>query len=143
VHVPYQGSPQAATDLLAGRVQIMFSPATAVISLVQDGRLKVLASTGGKRAGILPDVPTMIESGMPDFDTAIWFGLTAPARTPRDVVDKLSRAVREAVKSNDVAAAWRPQGVDPLDGGPDDMARLEVSELKRWSDVATAAGLKK
>jgi tripartite-type tricarboxylate transporter receptor subunit TctC len=143
VHVPYQGSPQAATDLLAGRVQVMFSPATAVISLVQDGRLKVLASTGGKRAGILPDVPTMIESGMPDFDTAIWFGLTAPAGTPRDVVDKLSRAVREAVKWSDVVAAWRPQGVDPLDGGPDDMARLEVSELKRWSDVATAAGLKK
>jgi tripartite-type tricarboxylate transporter receptor subunit TctC len=143
VHVPYQGSPQAATDLLAGRVQVMFSPATAVISLVQDGRLKVLASSGSKRAGILPDVPTMIESGMPDFDTAIWFGLTAPAGTPRDVVDKLSRAVREAVKSSEVVAAWRPQGVDPLDGGPDDMARLEASELKRWSDVATAAGLKK
>jgi tripartite-type tricarboxylate transporter receptor subunit TctC len=143
VHVPYQGSPQAATDLLAGRVQVMFSPATAVIALVQDGRLKVLASSGSKRPGILPDVPTMIESGMPDFDTAIWFGLTAPAGTPREVVEKLSRAVREAVKSGEVVAAWRPQGVDPLDGGPDDLARLQVSELKRWSDVATAAGLKK
>jgi tripartite-type tricarboxylate transporter receptor subunit TctC len=143
VHVPYQGSPQAATDLLAGRVQVMFSPATAVIALVQDGKLKVLASSGSKRPGILPDVPTMIESGMPDFDTAIWFGLTAPAGTPREVVDKLSRAVREAVKSPEVVTAWRPQGVDPLDGGPDDLARLEASELKRWSDVATAAGLKK
>jgi tripartite-type tricarboxylate transporter receptor subunit TctC len=143
VHVPYQGSPQAATDLLAGRVQVMFSPATAVIALVQDGRLKVLASSGSKRPGILPDVPTMIESGMPDFDTAIWFGLTAPAGTPREVIDKLSRAVREAVKSSEVVAAWRPQGVDPLDGGADDLARLEASELKRWSDVATAAGLKK
>jgi tripartite-type tricarboxylate transporter receptor subunit TctC len=143
VHVPYQGSPQAATDLLAGRVQVMFSPATAVISLVQDGKLKLLASAGSKRPGILPDVPTMIESGMPDFDTAIWFGLAAPAGTPRDVIEKLSRAVREAVKSNEVVAAWRPQGVDPLEGGPDDMARLEASELKRWSVVATAAGLKK
>ncbi len=143
VHVPYQGSPQAATDLLAGRVQVMFSPATAVISLVQDGRLKLLASAGSKRPGILPDAPTMIESGMPDFDTAIWFGLAAPAGTPRDVIDKLSRTVREAVKSNEVVAAWRPQGVDPIDGGADDMARLETSELKRWSDVATAAGLKK
>jgi tripartite-type tricarboxylate transporter receptor subunit TctC len=143
VHVPYQGSPQAATDLLAGRVQVMFSPATAVISLVQDGRLKVLASSGRKRPGILPDLPTMIESGMPDFDTAIWFGLTAPAGTPREVIDKLTRAVREAVKSSDVVAAWRPQGVDPLDGGADDLARLEASELKRWSAVATAAGLKK
>ena len=143
VHVPYQGSPQAATDLLAGRVQVMFSPATAVISLVQDGRLKVLASAGSKRPGILPDVPTMIESGMPDFDTAIWFGLMAPAGTPREVIDKLARAVREAVKSSEVVAAWRPQGVDPLDGGPDELARLIASELKRWGDVATAAGLKK
>lgn len=143
VHVPYPGSPQAATDLLAGRVQVMFSPATAVISLVQDGKLKVLASTGSKRPGILPDVPTMIESGMPEFDTAIWFGLMAPAGTPREVVDKLSRAVREAVKSSEVVAAWRPQGVDPLDGGADELARLITSELKRWGDVATAAGLKK
>ena len=140
---PIQGSPQAATDLLAGRVQVMFSPATAVISLVQDGKLKVLASAGSKRAGILPDLPTMIESGMPDFDTAIWFGLMAPAGTPREVIDKLSRAVREAVKSNEVVAAWRPQGVDPLDGGPDELARLIASELKRWGDVAAAAGLKK
>jgi tripartite-type tricarboxylate transporter receptor subunit TctC len=143
VHVPYQGSPQAATDLLAGRVQVMFSPATAVISLVQDGKLKVLASAGSKRPGILPDMPTMIESGMPDFDTAIWFGLMAPAGTPREVIDKLARAVREAVKSSEVVAAWRPQGVDPLDGGPDQLARLIASELKRWGDVATAAGLKK
>ena len=143
VHVPYQGSPQAATDLLAGRVQVMFSPATAVIALVQDGKLKVLASAGSKRPGILPDVPTMIEAGMPDFDTAIWFGLMAPAGTPREVIDKLARALREAVKSSEVVAAWRPQGVDPLDGGPDDFARIMQSELKRWSDVATAAGLKK
>ena len=123
VHVPYQGSPQAATDLLAGRVQVMFSPASAVVSLVQDGKLKVLASTGSKRAGILPDVPTMIESGMPDFDTSIWFGLMAPAGTPREVIDKLARAVREAVKSPEVVTAWRPQGVDPLDGGPDEFAQ--------------------
>ncbi|MCX7313063.1 MAG: tripartite tricarboxylate transporter substrate binding protein [Hyphomicrobiales bacterium] len=143
VHVPYPGSPQAATDLLAARVQVMFSPATAVISLVQGGKLKVLASSGAKRPGILPDVPTMIESGMPDFDTAIWFGLSAPVGTPREAIDKLSRAVREAVKSSEVVTAWRPQGVDPLDGGPDDMVRLETTELKRWSDVATAAGLKK
>ncbi len=141
VHVPYPGSPQAATDLLAGRVQIMFSPATAVISLVNSGKLKVLASAGAKRPGILPDVPTMIESGMPDFDTAIWFGLTAPAGTPTAVVDKLAHALREAVKAPDVVAAWRPQGVDPLDGGADALAKLNETELKRWTEVAAAAGL--
>jgi tripartite-type tricarboxylate transporter receptor subunit TctC len=143
VHVPYPGSPQAATDLVAGRVQVMFSPATAVIALVQGGQLKLLASTGAKRPSIVPDVPTMIEAGMPGFDTAIWFGLTAPAGTPASVIDKLSRAVREAVNSNEVIAAWRPLGVDPREGGAGDLAALQETELKRWSEVAAAAGLKK
>ena len=143
VHVPYQGSPQAATDLLAGRVQVMFSPATAVISLVKSGQLKVLAASTAKRASILPDVPTMIEAGMPGFVTSIWFGLSAPAGTPADVIGKLARAAQEAVKSADVIAAWAPQGVDPMPGGPEDYARFMASELKRWGDVAAAAGLKK
>ena len=81
--MPYQGSPQAATDLLAGRVQMMFSPASTVIAQVQAGKLKLLASAGSEAPGILPDMPTMEEAGMPDFDTSIWFGLAAPAGTPR------------------------------------------------------------
>ncbi len=143
VHVPYQGSPQAATDLLAGRVQIMFSPASAVVSQVEAGSLKVLASATGKRTGILPNVPTMAEAGMPDFVTSIWFGLMAPAGTPREIVDKLARAVAEATKSPEVVAAWKPQGIDPLGGGPDEFARHIASESQRWGEVATAAGLKK
>jgi tripartite-type tricarboxylate transporter receptor subunit TctC len=143
VHVPYQGSPQAATDLLAGRVAMMFSPASAVISQVEAGSLRVLASAASKRPGILPDVPTMAEAGMPDFDTSIWFGLMAPAGTPRDVVDTLARAVREAVASNEVVTAWRPQAIDPLSGGPEEFARYVASESKRWGEVAQAAGLKK
>ena len=143
VHVPYQGSPQAATDLLAGRVAMMFSPASAVVSQVEAGSLKVLASAATKRPGILPNVPTMAEAGMPDFDTSIWFGLMAPAGTPRPVIDKLAGAVREALASNEVVTAWRPQGIDPLSGGPEDFARHIASESKRWGDVATAAGLKK
>jgi len=143
VHVPYPGSPQAATDLLAGRVQVMFSPATAVISLVKSGQLKVLASSTAKRASILPDVPTMIEAGMPGFVTSIWFGLSAPAGTPADALGKLSRAAQEALKSPEVINAWAPQGVDPMPGGPEDYARYMASELKRWGDVAVAAGLKK
>jgi len=143
VHVPYQGSPQAATDLLAGRTQVMFSPATAVISLVKSGQLKVLASATAKRASILPDVPTMIEAGMPGFVTSIWFGLTAPAGTPREIVDKLARAATEALKSPEVIAAWAPQGVDPMPGGPDELGKYMAAEMKRWSEVAAAAGLKK
>ena len=143
VHVPYQGSPQAATDLLAGRVAMMFSPASAVVSQVEAGSLKVLASAATKRPGILPNVPTMAEAGMADFDTSIWFGLMAPVGTPRPVIDKLAGAVREALASNEVVTAWRPQGIDPLSGGPEEFARHITSESKRWGDVATAAGLKK
>jgi tripartite-type tricarboxylate transporter receptor subunit TctC len=143
LHVPYQGSPQAATDLLAGRVAMMFSPASAVVSQVEAGSLKVLASAATKRPGILPNVPTMAEAGLPDFDTSIWFGLMAPVGTPRAVIDKLAGAVREALASNEVVTAWRPQGIDPLSGGPEEFARHIASESKRWGDVATAAGLKK
>jgi tripartite-type tricarboxylate transporter receptor subunit TctC len=143
MHVPYQGSPQAATDLLAGRVTMMFSPASAVISQVEKGSLRALASAASKRPAILPTLPTMTEAGMPDFDTSIWFGLMAPAGTPRDIIDKLARAAREALATNEVVTAWRPQGIDPLSGGPDEFARHIESESKRWSEVAQAAGLKK
>ena len=143
VHVPYQGSPQAVTDLLADRVNIMFSPASAVIPQVNAGSLRLLASAATKRPSIVPDTPTMAEAGMPDFDTSIWFGLMAPLGTPKDIVDKLAGAVREAVQSSDVVAAWKPQGIDPLTGSPDEFAQHLEKEVKRWNDVAVAAGLKK
>ena len=143
VHVPYQGSPQAVTDLIAGRVNMMFSPASTVVEQAKAGKLTLLASATSKRPGFLPDTPTMEEAGVPDFDTSIWFGLLAPAGTPRPVVDKLSHAIREAAKSDDVVKAWRPQGIEPLDGGPEDLARHMASETKIWGDVAASAGLKR
>jgi tripartite-type tricarboxylate transporter receptor subunit TctC len=143
VHVPYQGSPQAVTDLLAGRTAMMFSPASAVVSHVATGKLKALASAAAKRPSIASDLPTMTEAGMPDFDTSIWFGLMAPAGTPREVIDKLARAVTEALTSNEVLAALHPQGFDALSGGPEDFAATIGREIKRWGEVAQAAGLKK
>ena len=143
VHVPYQGSPQAVTDLLAGRTAMMFSPASAVVSHFASGKLRALASAAAKRPSIAADLPTMAEAGMPDFDTSIWFGLMAPAGTPREVVDKLARAAAEALTSNEVLAALHPQGFDALSGGPDDFAAIIGREIKRWGEVAQAAGLKK
>ena len=143
VHVPYQGSPQAVTDLIAGRVNMMFSPASTVVEQAKAGKLKLLASASSKRPAFLPDTPTMEEAGVPDFDTSIWFGLVAPAGTPRPVIEKLSHAIREAAKADDVVKAWRPQGIEPLDGGPEDLARHIASETKIWGDVAATVGLKK
>jgi tripartite-type tricarboxylate transporter receptor subunit TctC len=143
VHVPYQGSPQAVTDLLAGRTNMMFSPASAVVAQVATGKLKALASAAAKRPSIAPDLPTMAEAGMRDFDTSIWFGLMAPAGTPRAAIDKLARAASEALASNEVLASLHPQGFDALSGGPEEFAATIGREIKRWGEVAQAAGLKK
>jgi tripartite-type tricarboxylate transporter receptor subunit TctC len=143
VHVPYGGSAQALTDLLAGRIQLLFTPASTVIQHVRDGKLVALAATEAKRAAIAPDVPTMSEAGLPGFDTGLWFGLVAPAGTPRAAIDKISAAANEALKSEAVAKALRPQGIDLLGGTPDQFAAYIASEMARWDKVARAAGLKK
>jgi len=143
VHVPYQGSPQAVTDLIAGRTAVMFSPASAVISQVEAGKLTALASAAGKRPSIASDLPTMAEAGMPDFDTSIWFGLMAPAGTPADVVDKLAQTVPEVIRSGEAQTALKGQGFDTLTGGPQEFARFLVAETAKWNEAAKAAGLKK
>jgi tripartite-type tricarboxylate transporter receptor subunit TctC len=143
VHVPYGGSAQAVTDLLAGRIQLLFSPVSTVIQHVREGKLVALATTEAKRAAIAPDIPTMTEAGLPGFDTGLWFGLLAPAGTPREAIDKLARAVNEAVKTDEVAKALAPQGIDLLGGTPDEFARYIDSEMTRWDKVSRAAGLKK
>jgi tripartite-type tricarboxylate transporter receptor subunit TctC len=142
VHVPYQGSPQAVTDLIAGRTTLMFSPASTVISQIEAGTLRALASATAKRSDIAPNLPTMEEAGLPDFDTSIWFGLVAPAGTPRPIINKLASAVDAAVQSSEVLSQLRMQGFEPLRGGPEEFARYIESETKKWRDVARAAGLR-
>jgi tripartite-type tricarboxylate transporter receptor subunit TctC len=143
VHVPYAGSPQAVTDLLAGRIQVLFSPASTVLQHVHEGKLVALASTEAKRTAVAPDLPTMVEAGLPGFETGLWFGLMAPAGTAKEIVDKVNRAANEALKADEVAKTLTPQGIDLVGGGPDDFARHLDSEMKRWATVAQAAGLKK
>ena len=143
VHVPYQGSPQAVADLLAGRVSMMFSPASAVMPHVQAGKLKALASASAKRPGIAPNLPTMAEAGIPDFDTSIWFGLMAPAGTPQPIVDRLGHAINEALKSDELVAKLKSQGFDTLGGTQQEFAHIITTDIARWTIAAGAAGLKK
>jgi tripartite-type tricarboxylate transporter receptor subunit TctC len=135
VHVPYQGSPQAATDLVAGRVQVMFSPATAVISLVKSGQLKVLASSTAKRASILPEVPTMIEAGMPGFVTSIWFGLSVPAGTPPDVIDKLNREINRILGTQPVKDRITQLGGVPAPMTPAQFAAKAQEDSQRFGAI--------
>jgi len=143
VPVPYPGSAQGMTDVLAGRVPMMFGPASTVWPSVQAGTLKALAVTQAKRAAIAPNVPTMAEAGVVGYGASIWMGLLAPAGTPRAIVDRLAIAANEALKSDGVLGALRGQGVEPRGGSPDEFAHHIDTELKKWAAVAAAAGLTK
>jgi tripartite-type tricarboxylate transporter receptor subunit TctC len=139
--VPYDGSPQAAQDVIAGRTLMTFSPASTVIGQIAAGKLRALATTTSKRAGALTDVPTMAEAGLPGVDANLWFGLLAPAGTPRSVVDKLAVAARQAMQTPAAIETLRKQGDDPLDAGPDEFADFMHSEIARWREVARAAAM--
>jgi len=139
-HVPYPGSAQSLTDLLAGRISVMFQPAPTVLPHIQSGALTAIAAT---RPGVLPNLPSMADAGYQGFDAGLWFGMLAPAGTPREIVDKLSVGINEALKMDDVIQALRKQGFETLGGTPDDFSRYIESEIAQWARVAQSAGLKK
>ena len=143
VHVPYSGSAQAVTDLLAGRTQVMFSPASTVMPHVDAGKLKAIASSELQRASATPNLPTVAESGLPGFDTSVWFGIMAPVGIPQEILDKLARSTNEALKSEDVAKTLRAAGIDIKGGTPEAFGSFILNETKKWRDVVAAAGLKK
>jgi tripartite-type tricarboxylate transporter receptor subunit TctC len=142
VQVPYPGSPQITTDLISGRVQMSFQITSAIIGQIRSGQIKALAVATAKRSPLIPDVPTMEEAGMPDFDTPLWFGLVAPAGTPRAVIDKLAAAAKQAMHAPDTEDLLAKEGFAPQDMGPDQFGAYIKSEIKRWTDVVTAANIK-
>ena len=143
VHVPYPGSAQALTDLLAGRIQLMFGAASTTMPQVEQGKLIALGMAQRKRAAMAPQVPTLSEEGLQDFEAPLWFGLMAPTGTPRPIVDKLAQAVNEAIKTSEVIAPLRAQGVDLIGGSPEEFARYIATDIKKWEHVARFAGMKK
>jgi tripartite-type tricarboxylate transporter receptor subunit TctC len=141
-HVPYPGSPQITGDLIAGRIGMSFNIASAVIGQVKAGQLIALATAAKKRASALPDVPTVEEAGIADFDTSLWLGLAAPAGTPRAVIDKLADAAHKAMADPRAVETLRTQAYEPLATGPDQFGAFIRSEWDRWSGVVHSAGLK-
>src|SRR5262249_51065036 len=131
------------TDLLAGRIQLGFTPASTVIQHVKAGKLVALAATEKKRAAIAPDVPTMGEAGLPGFDTGLWFGLMAPAGTPKAAIDRINAAANQTIKSEAMAKAMAPQGIDLLGSTTEEFQHYIANKIERWNKVAHAAGLKK
>jgi tripartite-type tricarboxylate transporter receptor subunit TctC len=143
VHVPYPGSAQALTDLIAGRIGLSFGAASTTLPHVKAGELVALAMAQSKRSAIAPDVPSMAEAGLPGFDTAVWFGLLAPAGTPAEVISTLSREVNAALKTDEVIAPLRAQGMEPIGGSPAEFATYIGNEIAKWTPVVEAAGLRK
>ena len=142
VHVPYPGSPESVTDLIAGRITMAFVVGSSTIGQINAGQLLPLATTGARRSSLLPKVPTMTESGISGFDFNLWLGMLAPAGTPQPIIARLAGAAHKAVQSQEVVDAFHKQGYDPLDVGPDEFAARIRADLARWTKVVHAAGLK-
>jgi tripartite-type tricarboxylate transporter receptor subunit TctC len=143
VHVPYTGSPQATQDLIAGRLQVMFSPVSTALPQIEAGNLRPLAWSSITRGQSLPNLPTVAESGLPGFETSIWFGLLAPVGMPDVIRDQLAEAITRALKSELVVNSFRAQGIEPLEAGPIAFAKYIAAETAKWADVAIKAGLVK
>jgi tripartite-type tricarboxylate transporter receptor subunit TctC len=142
LHVPYKGTGQALTDLLAGQVDLMFAPSQTVISHVRAGKLKALAVTGAKRSETLPDLPTVAESGLPGYEAVGWFGLLAPAPTPKPIVAKLSADANRMLSERDVRERMQALGADPAATTPEDFARFIRADQAKWSKLMKEAGIK-
>ena len=140
VIAPYPSTAQAMTDLMTGRISIAFSSAANVLQLIEDGKLTALAVAQPRRVTMLPNIPSIDEAGLPGVDSSIWIGLLAPAGTPSAIVDALSKAVNEALRSEEVARQMRLQGMEPLGGSPEDFAARIKSDTARWDAVLRAAG---
>jgi tripartite-type tricarboxylate transporter receptor subunit TctC len=141
-HVPYPGSPQVIQDLVAGRINLTFNIASSALGQIEAKQLIALAVCSNKRSAVLPDVPTMAEAGVPDFDTSLWLGLLAPAGTPKPVIDTLAAAANKAMHAPAAVDLLAKESYEPLDASPDEFGAFIRSEYTRWSEVARSAGLK-
>ena len=140
--VEYRGTAAAMTDVIAGNVHIMFTGTPSAKSMSEGGRLKLLAVTGKTRTPLLPDVPTVEESGVPGFTLTGWFGILAPARTPRPVLDRLTAEVRKATADPRFIQTMNVQGLDVIGSTPPEMTLLMRTDTKKWSDVIRLTGVK-
>jgi tripartite-type tricarboxylate transporter receptor subunit TctC len=141
LHVPYKGAAQATTDLVGGQVQMMFGPLVAIMPLAEAGKIRALAVTSSKRSALAPGVPTMNESGIAGFEVTGWYGLAAPAGTPRTVIEKLNAETNRALKSPELIEQFRLQGYEPLGDTPDEMNVQIKADVERWTKIIHQAGI--
>ncbi|HZR71405.1 tripartite tricarboxylate transporter substrate binding protein [Bradyrhizobium sp.] len=141
VHIPYKGTGPAVSDLLGGHIPMSFSPIATTAGNVNAGLLRALAVTSAKRNRLLPDVPTMIEAGVPGFDAVLAYGLVAPAGTPRAVIDRLNKALRDALASDEVKKQLELDGTEITPSTPEQYADFIDQDERKWSELVKASGV--
>lgn len=139
--IPFKGTGPAMTELLAGRINALFSNLLTAKPLIEAGKLRALAISGPQRVASLPDVPTVAEAGVPGYSALQWYGLVAPAGTPQPVVDKLQTEVRNALRTAEVRERLAQDSADPIGSAPAEFAALIKSELEKWTAIARAANI--
>lgn len=141
-HIPYKGSAPAMTDVMAGTAEMVMDLMFSSMPHVQAGKLRAIAITSAKRSPLMPDVPTLGESGLPPMDLAVWNGLMAPAKTPKEVVTKLNAEIRKAMDSADIKTKLQGQGFNVATGTPEQFGALLKAEMERWAKAVKASGAK-
>jgi tripartite-type tricarboxylate transporter receptor subunit TctC len=135
VHVPYRNSGEARSGVIGGQVQMMIDAVTTMAPNVSAGQVRALATTGKTRSGVLPDVPTVTEAGVPGYEATIWLGLMAPGGTPKPIIDKLNAAVNAVAKRPEVIKLWAEQGALPMSMTPDQFDKYLRGDIVKWADV--------
>jgi tripartite-type tricarboxylate transporter receptor subunit TctC len=139
VHIPYRGSSGARTDLLGGQVDLMFDAVTTMAEHVKAGKVKALATTGAQRSGVLPDVPTMGEAGVPGYEATIWLGLLAPKGTPPAIVQRLNEAVAKVTSQPEIRQLWGRQGATPMVMSTTEFDKYIQDDIGKWARVIHSA----
>ena len=141
-HVPYKGGGPALSDVLAGHVKVLFAPAVSSLQYIQTGRLKALAITGDKRLSSLPNVPTIAESGVPGYDSTVWYAMLAPPNTPREVVTRINAELLQILKDPSFKSMMSLNGIEPIGTSPEGLTSYINKETIKWSKVIKSAGIK-
>lgn len=141
VHVPYRKAPDAVTDLMSGRIQLLFVNTPLGLPHVEAGKMRALAVTGAKRSPIAPELPTMIEAGVPDFVVESWYGLFAPAGTSREIIEKVRSEVTAILDRADVKSLFAKQGVETFATTPNELAAMITMEIPKWKRIIHAANV--
>ncbi|MGH8621727.1 MAG: Bug family tripartite tricarboxylate transporter substrate binding protein, partial [Burkholderiales bacterium] len=142
VHIPYKGTGPAITDTMAGNTQFLFGSIAAVMPIVKQGRLRGIAVTTAKRLPVLPDIPTLAESGVKGYDVVLWHGLVGPKGLPRPIVDRVNGELNKALKAKDMEEKLAADGVAAAGGTPEQFAAIIKRDIEVWRGVVKRAGVK-